>query len=152
MKPDILRKLEENFSGRIKELRVHSEKRLYLSVGKEDLLPVAEFIFNSLNARFVTASAVDNLENMEIVYHFSLDKEDVMISLRVVLPRDNPVCPTLSGVVKAAAWIEREMHELFGIQFLQHPGLKHLLLPEDWPAGVYPLRKESPSCPEKGKK
>ncbi|HOJ39858.1 MAG TPA: NADH-quinone oxidoreductase subunit C, partial [bacterium] len=78
----------------------------------------------------------------EILYHFSFDKEDVMVSLRVRLTRDNPEAPSLSGLIKGAAWIEREMHELFGINFVGHPGLKRLLLPEDWPEKVYPLRKE----------
>ncbi|HOL65976.1 MAG TPA: NADH-quinone oxidoreductase subunit C [bacterium] len=134
--------IQKRFTEKIKEVKTHSSHRVYLTVEKEDLLAVADYLFREKGARFVIASAVDELNQFEILYHFSFDKEDVMVSLRVRLTRDNPEAPSLSGLIKGAAWIEREMHELFGINFVGHPGLKRLLLPEDWPEKVYPLRKE----------
>jgi len=49
--------------------------------------------------------------------------------------------PTATAFTDGALWIEREMHELLGVNFPGHPNLKKLLLPDDWPDGVYPLRK-----------
>ena len=62
--------------------------------------------------------------------------------LRVRLAKDNPKVPSLANLIKGAEFIEREIHELLGIDFPDHPNLKPLLLPEDWPEGVYPLRRE----------
>jgi Ni,Fe-hydrogenase III component G len=44
--------------------------------------------------------------------------------------------------VAAAEWIEREIHDILGIDFKNHPNLKRLILFDDWPEGVYPLRKD----------
>ena len=79
---------------------------------------------------------------MEILYHFTVEDIDLVISLRVDLPKTKLEIDSLTPVFTAAQWIEREMHELLGINFVGHPDLKPLLLPEDWPEGVYPLRKD----------
>lgn len=79
---------------------------------------------------------------MEILYHFTVEEIDLVISLRVTLPKTKLEINSLTSVFTAARWIEREIHELLGINFIGHPELKRLLLPEDWPQGVYPLRKD----------
>lgn len=140
---DIIKILREKFSDRIKNVRIHSDCRIYIEIDKKNLLDVVHLIFNDMDARFVTASGVDNLDSMEILYHFSIDSEDVIISLRVLLDRENPVVESLSSVVKGAINIEREMYELLGIKFLNHPNLKRLLIAEEYPEDVYPLRKDN---------
>ncbi len=65
-----------------------------------------------------------------------------MISVRALLKdRSDPHIDTITGVTRSAWWIEREIHELFGIEFDGNSDLRPLLLPDDWPPGVYPLRK-----------
>ncbi len=145
---DILETLRERFSDKIKNVKIHTDKRIYIDIDKENLLEVASFVFNDMDARFVTASGVDNLDSMEILYHFSIDREDVIVSLRVLLDRENSVVESLGSIIKGALNIEREMYELLGIKFLNHQDLKRLLLAEDYPEGVYPLRKDD----QKGKK
>jgi Ni,Fe-hydrogenase III component G len=49
---------------------------------------------------------------------------------------------SLASTIKGAAWIEREMHELLGIEFTGNQDLRRLLLSEEWPEGVYPLRRD----------
>ena len=46
------------------------------------------------------------------------------------------------GLVLVLLWIEREIHEILGINFKGHPDMRKLLLPEGWPEGVYPLRRD----------
>ena len=80
--------------------------------------------------------------SFEVLYHLSYYQEDKFFSLRVKLGRDNPEVPSISKIIKGAEWIEREMWELLGIKPVGHPELKRLLLDEDWPKKVYPLRKD----------
>ncbi|MCX6358013.1 MAG: NADH-quinone oxidoreductase subunit C, partial [Candidatus Aureabacteria bacterium] len=49
---------------------------------------------------------------------------------------------SLAPVLKAAEWIEREIHEMLGVRFTGHPNLKRLLLADDMPEGRYPLRRD----------
>jgi Ni,Fe-hydrogenase III component G len=77
---------------------------------------------------------------MEVLYHFC--PGDVVISLRVRIPRDGGIVPSLSGVVPSAEVFERELHEMFGIELSGLENKEKLYLPEDWPDGVYPLRKD----------
>jgi Ni,Fe-hydrogenase III component G len=82
------------------------------------------------------------LGELEVLYHFCT--AHVVITLRVRLPREEGTAsvPTLSDIIPSAQSFERELSEMLGITVvgLLNPG--HLYLPDDWPEGVYPLRKE----------
>lgn len=77
--------------------------------------------------------------NLELLYHFSAGA--AVLSLRVTLPYSSAVIDSICDIDLAAQLYEREAAELFGIEFRGAPNTDHLLLPDDWPAGVYPLRK-----------
>ncbi len=77
---------------------------------------------------------------MEVLYHFC--PGDVVIALRVRLPREGGVVPSLSEVIPSAEVFERELHEMFGIEISGLANTERLYLPERWPEGVYPLRKD----------
>lgn len=75
-----------------------------------------------------------------VVYHlYSLD-DDRWIVLKVFLPEEEPVVPSITDLYRAADWHEREAFDLLGIRFTDHPDLRRLLLPEDWEG--HPLRKD----------
>jgi len=134
--------LKTALGERIISLEERSPKRIYIEVAPENLVSVASYIFNDLSARFATASGMETEKEFEILYHFALDSEHRLVMLRVRLSKDNPKVPSLANLIKGAEFIEREIHELLGIDFPDHPNLKPLLLPENWPEGVYPLRRE----------
>ncbi|MFC9057772.1 NADH-quinone oxidoreductase subunit C [Streptomyces sp. NPDC057074] len=60
--------------------------------------------------------------------------------LRTTVPHESPALPTAVAVYAGAAWHERETHEMFGVEFADHPALDHLLLPEGFEG--HPLRKD----------
>jgi len=66
----------------------------------------------------------------------------LMFTVRTKLDRDKPALESIAGICKGAEWIEREMWELLGITFKNHPDMRHLLLADDWPEGKYPLRRD----------
>jgi NAD(P)H-quinone oxidoreductase subunit J len=62
------------------------------------------------------------------------------IRIKVFLPREQPVVPSVYWIWRAADWQERETYDMYGIVFSGHPNLKRILMPEDWVG--WPLRKD----------
>lgn len=139
---EVLNDLKERFKDDIVEVFDKSEHRVYIEIKPEALVGVAVYIFKDLEARFNIASGTDMRHYMEILYHFTLERINLLVSLRVKLPMDKLVIDSLAPHFKAANWIEREMNEMLGIEFTGHPDMRRLLLPDEWPEGVYPLRSD----------
>jgi Ni,Fe-hydrogenase III component G len=137
---EILKDLKQRFKEDIVNFFDKSPKRVYMEIKPESLVKCASYIFKELKARFNIASGVDSRTAIEILYHFSLEYINLLVSLRVKLNRNNPQIDSLAPVFKGANWIEREIHEILGVDFKGHPDLRRLLLPDEWPKGVYPLR------------
>jgi Ni,Fe-hydrogenase III component G len=77
---------------------------------------------------------------LEVLYHFCTGP--LIITLRLRVPRVGAVVPTLTELIPSAEPYERELSEMFGIRVAGLRVPAHLYLPDDWPAGVYPLRKD----------
>lgn len=139
---EIVKEIKKKFGDKIKKFYDKSAKRIYIDIDKKDLVPFAGFIFKDMGARFNIATASDHPRDIEIMYHFDFDRERLIVTLRTYVPKDKCDIESLLPLMKGAEWIEREIHELFGVEFKNHPNIKPLLLPDDWPKGKYPLRKE----------
>jgi len=139
---EVLGDLRKKFKDDIVEILDERSKKVYIEIKQESLVKVASYIFKDLKARFNTASGVDMRNHMEILYHFLIEDINLLISLRVKLQKSKLEIDSLLPIFEGANWIEREMHEILGINFKGHPDLKRLLLPDDWPDGVYPLRRD----------
>lgn len=85
-------------------------------------------------------SGVDYPDQLEVVYHLYSMKHGSKITLKVPLPKDDPVVASATPVWQGADWHEREAAEMFGIVFEGHPDPRKLLLVEDWED--HPLRKD----------
>jgi len=135
--------VKEEFAGKIMNFEEHSTRRIYIEIAPQDIADVARFLFTELAFRFATASAIDTPKGIEILYHFSHDNSGKMLTIRTLIKdKKDPHIESITPIIKAAEWIEREMWEMLGIQFDHHPNLKKLLLAEDWPEGEFPLRHE----------
>jgi len=78
---------------------------------------------------------------LSVVYHIESTGLKHKITIKVFTPRENPEVPSVSDVWRCADWHEREAYDLIGINFLNHPDLRRILMPYDWEAG-HPLRKD----------
>lgn len=86
-------------------------------------------------------TAVDRKDGFHIVYNLTSSVFRHSVMLRVILAdKVNPSIPTVSDVWKAAEYYEREIFDLFGIRFDNHPDLRRIFLEDDWIG--YPLRKD----------
>jgi len=139
---DVVENTKKKFSSKIKKLFEKSKKRLFVDIEGKDLPEFTKYLFLDLGARFNITSAVDTPEAIELIYHFTIDQINLMICLRARLNRKDPHIESITPIMKGASWIEREIHELFGVEFDNHPNLEPLLLPDNWPKGKHPLRRD----------
>jgi len=116
--------------------------RIYMTVRREDGPQMARRIFKQLGARFATATGLDTGAALEVLYHFCYDQAGLVVNLRVSTDKSRPTLPSLTPVMPAAEWIEREIMDLLGVRFEGHPRPERLILSDDWPEGFYPLRRE----------
>jgi len=139
---ELLVALNTKFSEDIIDTIDKSQKRIYIEIKPESISKISEYLFKELGLRFNIASGLDARTHFEILYHFTAEDINLVISLRVKLDKKKPEIDSLAVMFKAANWIEREMNEMLGINFKGHPDLRRLLLPDEWPEGVYPLRRD----------
>jgi len=140
---EVLKNIQKRFADDIINLFDKSAKRVYIEIKPESIIKIAQYIFKDLGARFNIASGVDTRFHIEILYHFIIEDINLLISLRVKLDKSKPLeIDSLAPHIKATNWIEREICELFGVNFKNHPDLRRLLLLDEWPKDVYPLRGE----------
>jgi Ni,Fe-hydrogenase III component G len=121
-----------------------TENRIYLLCEGENAYAINKFLFEDVPLRFVIASCIDADDWFEVLYHFSYDQLGCVVTVKAFLrDRENPAIESITPFLPAAEWIEREMHDIMGIDFRNHPNLTRLILADDWPEGVYPERKEA---------
>ena len=121
----------------------HNPRRLYIRIPRERLTEVAKFLHRERAMRLAICTGIDTRDGFEVLYHFSEDKTGTMYTLKVLAPKDDPRIDSQAPWFPAADWIEREMHELLGIDFPGHPNLIPLLTSDtDWDKSKYPLRRD----------
>ena len=138
----IIEKFKENFNSEILEIVSKNQKRIIITMKSDSIINVAAYLYKTAGFRFIIASALHTKRGFEIHYHFSKDEIGLILNIHVILSSDNPRVESLSNMFSASNWIEREMHELFGIDFLNHPNQEKLISEGNWAEGVYPFRKE----------
>ncbi|MBS1948209.1 MAG: NADH-quinone oxidoreductase subunit C [Bacteroidetes bacterium] len=86
-------------------------------------------------------TCVDWKTHLTMVYHLSSTKHRHNMVIKIKLDRDKPEIETASGIWRTAEFHEREVFEMFGVNFINHPDLRLLILPDGW-EGKNPLRKD----------
>lgn len=139
---EALSQIRTALGERLLHLEEKSAKRAFVTVSPEDVPEITRLMLEDLQARFQIATGTDTPSTIEVLYHWALDPIGFVITVRTQLDREEPEIESIAPICRAAEWIEREMWELLGIRFRNHPDMRHLLLSEDWPDGQYPLRRD----------
>ncbi len=137
---EVIKEIKTKWS--IASVEIHSPRRLYITVPCEEAYDLAKFLSVEKQMRLSIATGIDTRGGIEILYHFSHDPTGTFYTIKTVIPKDNLKIKSLTDFLPAANWIEREIHELLGVEFIGHPNLVPLLTSDDWPEGVYPLRRD----------
>ena len=137
-------KLLEAFPGQVEVLPTPFEMP-QVQVQPGSWLAVAGWLKEQGFNMLIDVAGVDYLPRQprfEVVYHLLSLPRLWRLRVRVPLDEDEPSVPSVAGLWPAAAAAEREVFDLFGIDFPGHPNLTRILLPENWQG--FPLRKDYP--------
>lgn len=139
---DLSRELKDRFGDRISETSTYLGQD-FLVCKPEAVIPILEFL--KLDADFdylVDITAVDwpkRTERFDVVYILYSYSRNTRVRVKTQIA-DGYKPDTAVGVHVGANWLEREVFDMFGIEFNRHPDMRRILLPEEWTG--YPLRKD----------
>jgi NADH-quinone oxidoreductase subunit C len=140
-------KLNEHFAGAVQEVsEAHGE--LTLVVSREQIVGICRFLKDAPDLRYdllMDMAAVDYLgrqPRFEVVYHLYSIPHNSRLRLKVRLPESDLVIPSVTSVWSTANWHEREAFDMLGVRFSDHPDLRRIYMPDDYPG--HPLRKDFP--------
>ena len=140
MTPEAIRTLLDE--GLTNARRAHGGKgtrRVSIDLEAADVKEAALAALRGERSRFMTIVAVDTGLDIELLYNFSVN--GVLVTLRTSVPKEAGAIETITSMAPAAEFIEKEISELFGIEFVGHTRRTNLVLPDDWPTGKRPMRK-----------
>lgn len=137
----LVEKLRSVLGDRFQGHSTRNERRAYIKIHKDGIRDCVKVLFDQFEARLSTISAVDRNFKFDVLYHFTLDRQGLVASVCLSTPKQAASLDSVTDILPAASWIEREIQELFGITFLGHPSPGKLLTSDDWPETEYPLRR-----------
>lgn len=130
--------------------RIREREFIWAEIGRDDLLEAVRALRDLGPLHISVISGADVGENIELIYHFAVGygtpEGEVMVNLRVFVPKDDPVVPSICAVLPGALTTEREKIEFLGVEFSGIPDARKLFLPDD--LEVHPWRKDEPKLTE----
>ena len=138
---EIVESLKRDLGAKALELTNPDRRRIFLKIEAAELVPAVTLLRDKYDcAHLSTISGVDKGETFELLYHFA--SPAAVLSVRTEIPRAEPRVASICAVIPGAIFYEREIQEMFGITVEGIPDTRRLNLPDDWPDGQYPLRKD----------
>ena len=143
---DVEKKINSELTTKINDSKIVHEQ-LYLSIDNEDLPDVILFLKTNKDTKFkqlIDITAVDYPENskrFKMVYLFLSHQFNQRIIISSLI-NENEVVPSLTKIFPSANWMEREVFDMYGVKFKNHPNLRRILT--DYGFEGHPLRKDFP--------
>ncbi len=150
---ELTKRIEERFTCELKvqspacgkkKIRRHE---VFVRIRREDFRRFVQFLFEIQDyPHFSVISATDLGEEIELLYHFTIDygkrNEEKVVTICVSLPKSDLRIETITDLIPGALISEREIHEMLGVEFIGLKDTRHFFLDENWPEGKYPWRRD----------
>jgi len=143
---DLEKKINSELTTKIKKSEIR-HGQLYINIDSKDLINVSLFLKSNENTKFrqlIDITVVDypeNIQRFKVVYLFLSHEFNHRIILSYLI-NENEVIPSLTSLYPAANWMEREVFDMYGVKFKDHPDLRRILT--DYGFEGHPLRKDFP--------
>ncbi|MCQ8892953.1 MAG: NADH-quinone oxidoreductase subunit C [Candidatus Methanosuratincola sp.] len=122
----------------VQEIKALSERRILVACSRDAYRGVVGRLAGLGFNHVVAMTGVDMNEGIDLLLHLG---SSLMVTVRVRLDPSRPKISSVSDILPGAEMREREVRDLLGVEFEGHPSPSRFMVSEDWPAGVYPLRK-----------
>jgi len=139
---DIQQELTKNFNFLEGKISIPKVRRIFFGVPADKLEEVLKFLMDKINFNILcTITGLDEGITLGMIYHLAR-KDGIVISIKISVPKDNPIIKTITNYFPGAEYYEREIMDLFGAKVEGLPEGTRYPLPDGWPEGQYPLRKD----------
>ncbi|MEM3397759.1 MAG: NADH-quinone oxidoreductase subunit C [Nitrososphaerota archaeon] len=140
---EIITSLKNRFGERVHNSKIAKPRRVYVEVDASIIREALSYMRGSLGFDHLsTITGLDSEERIELIYHIVCGNS-IVVSMKTNVLKTNPKIGSISDIYVTAELYEREVYDLLGVRFEEHPNLSRLILPEDWPENLHPLRKEA---------
>ncbi|HID25088.1 MAG TPA: NADH-quinone oxidoreductase subunit C [Thermoplasmata archaeon] len=152
---EIIKDLKQIFKTKIKDTKIErkavgvkkKEKcTIWIKAAKETLHDIVKHLTQIDYPHLAIISGNDLGKTIELIYHLTIyygsPFQEILINISVELPKEKPTIPTITDIIPGALITEREKQEMLGVKIEGIPDTRRIFLPDDFPEGVYPWRKD----------
>jgi NADH-quinone oxidoreductase subunit C len=132
--------IRERFGNNIRDISAVG-KNIYVDIQTDYIRKACGFLYKYQNMRFITITAVDEKDSIELIYHFSDDKNGNTVNIKIVTDSKESEADTITDLIRGACWAEKEATEMFGVKFLDSEDTGLLFLSNKKRSVKYPMRK-----------
>lgn len=139
---EVMQAVLEKFSIDESKANIARERRIFIEVDMENYKDVMAFLKNSLDFTMLcTITGLDMNDHYQLIYHVS-DDHGLIVNLKLNIDKSNATVDTITHIYEGTTLYERELVDLFGINVTGLPEGNRYPLPDGWPEGQHPLRKD----------
>ena len=138
--------LKKGFKDAVVSVEEQNPTRMFVDIKSAKVRDVSNAIV-AMGGRYLVSVGYDNIARdgtLGMIHTFGFDRDGIYLALRTSVPESQPEMDSITPDIPNAGWSEREYMDLLGMRFSGHPKPKRLVLADDWPEGVHPLRKDIP--------
>ncbi len=145
----VVSRLKEQFPALDADKAKVTVRRIFLDVPGDIFLDVIGYAAHELGfGHLCTITGLDAGTEYEFLYHIA-NTEGILLNLKLKVPKDNPVIASVLPIYQGSSFYERELEGLLGVTVEGLPEGRQYPLPDNWPKGQYPLRKDWTPEPRK---
>lgn len=143
----LIEALKTEFNDKILDIEERVTGKIFVTIKPDALVLITDIVIHRYGFRFLVNVGSDEVQlngKYAISHIFSADDHRLFLCIRVLVDPNNPFIDSITPLVSGANWAEREVRDMIGVHPKNHPDPRRLVLADDWPDGVYPLRKDFP--------